>query len=114
MGRKLFCEYGPIAYQIALWKEAKKKDLADFKAGKEFAKKRNKENFEYIWKGDTKLLLRKLHGVDMQLQKNKVKNLRISKSKNRWHSRKSRRRIFLLEFSRKCNKKERLLGGISH
>ena len=46
--RKLFCEYGPIAYKISLFKEAKKKDFIDFKNGKKFAKKKNKENFEYI------------------------------------------------------------------
>ena len=81
MGRKLFCEYGPIFYKISLFKEAIKKDLKDFKNGKKFAKKINKENFEHIWKGDTKVLLRKLHGVDMQLQKNKVTNLRIASKK---------------------------------
>jgi hypothetical protein len=80
--RKLFCEYGPICYKISLYKEAKKKDLKDLKARKKFAKKISKDNLEYIWKGDTKLLLRKLHGVDMQLQKNKVKNLRVSKQKD--------------------------------
>ena len=79
--RKLFCEYGPIAYKISLFKEARRKDLKDFKDGKKFAKKRDKQNFEYIWKGDTKLLLRKLHGVDMQLQKNKVKNLELASKK---------------------------------
>ena len=79
--RKLFCEYGPIAYKISLLKEAIKKDLQDFKNGKKFAKKKNKENLEYIWKGDTKVLLRKLHGVDMQLQKNKVKNLQLASQK---------------------------------
>ena len=79
--RKLFCEYGPIAYKISLFKEARKKDLKDFKNRKKFAKKINKENFEYIWKGDSKLLLRKLHGVDMQLQKNKVVNLQIASKK---------------------------------
>ena len=31
MKRKLFCEYGPLAYKIALFKEAKKKDLKDLK-----------------------------------------------------------------------------------
>ena len=81
MGRKLFCEYGPIFYKISLLKEAIKKDLKDFKNGKKFAKKINKENFEHIWKGDTKVLLRNLHGVDMQLQKNKVTNLRIASKK---------------------------------
>ena len=79
--RKLLCERGPIFFKISLFKEARKKDLKDFKQGKKFAKKYNKENFEYIWKGDTKLLLRQLHGVDMQLQRNKVKNLELASKK---------------------------------
>lgn len=79
--RKLFCEYGPICYEISLIKEGLKKDLKDMKAGKKFARKINKNNFDYIWKGDTKILLRKLHGVDMQLQKNKVVNLQIASKK---------------------------------
>lgn len=81
MSRKLFCEYGPLAYKISLFKEARKKDLKDLIQGKKFAKKRQKENFEYIWKGDTKVLLRKLHGVDMNLQKNKVLNLKLASKK---------------------------------
>lgn len=79
--RKLFCEYGPIFYKISLLKETLKKDLKDFKAGRKFAKKIDRNNFEYIWKGDTKILLRKLHGVDMQLQKNKIVNLRLASKK---------------------------------
>ncbi len=79
--RKLFCEYGPICYQIALFKEAMRKDFRDFKNGKKFAKKINKNNFEYIWKGDAKILLRNLHGVDMQLQRNKITNLKIAGKK---------------------------------
>lgn len=79
--RKLFCELGPIAYYISLKKEALKKDLKDFKNGKKFAKKKDKNNFNYIWKGDTKLLLRKLEGVDMQLQVNKITNLKIASKK---------------------------------
>ncbi|MCR5608532.1 MAG: VanW family protein [Lachnospiraceae bacterium] len=77
MRRKLFCEYGPLAYRISLFKEAKKKDLKDLKAHKKFAKGRSKENLPYIWKGDSKVLIRKLHGVDMELQRNKVVNLQI-------------------------------------
>ena len=79
--RKLFCEYGPICYKISLYKEALRKDLRDLKSKKKFAKKFEKENFEHIWKGETKILLRKLHGVDMQLQKNKVTNLKIATKK---------------------------------
>ena len=81
MGRKLFCEYGPLAYKIALFKEAKKKDLKDLIHGRKFAKKSNYDNLEYIWKGHNKPLLRKLHGVDMQLQENKVTNLKIASKK---------------------------------
>lgn len=81
MSRKLFCEYGPLAYKISLFKEARKKDLKDLSQGKKFAKKRQKENLEYIWKGDTKVLLRKLHGVDINLQKNKVVNLKLASKK---------------------------------
>ncbi len=81
MSRKLFCEYGPLAYSISLFKEARKKDLKDLMAGKRFAKDRSEDNLEYIWKGDSRVLLRKLHGVDMQLQKNKVVNLLIASKK---------------------------------
>lgn len=79
--RKLFCEYGRVFYEIALFKEAKKKDIKDWKEGRKFAKKINKTNFEYIWKGDAKVLLRELPGVDMQLQRNKVVNLRLASKK---------------------------------
>ena len=81
MGRKLFCEYGPIAYKISIFKEARKKDIKDFMQGRKFAKKKSKENLEYIWKGHTKLLLRKLQGVDLDLQKNKTKNLQLASKK---------------------------------
>ena len=79
--RKLFCEYGPICYKISLFKEARMKDLRDILNKKRFARKINKENFEYIWKGDTKVLLRKLNGVDMKLQENKVTNLKLASKK---------------------------------
>lgn len=81
MGRKLFCELNPFFYRISLFKEAKKKDFKDFLNGKKFAKKYNKENFEFIWKGESKVLLRKLHGVDMKLQQNKVTNLKLASKK---------------------------------
>ena len=41
--RKLFCEYGPIAYKISLFKEAKKKDFIDFKNGKNLPKRKIKK-----------------------------------------------------------------------
>lgn len=47
MSRKLFCEYGPLAYKISLFKEAKKKDLIDFKNGKKFAEVNILAKFEF-------------------------------------------------------------------
>ncbi len=80
--RKLFCELGPLAYEISLFKEAIKKDIEDKIIHKyKIAKKRSKENLEYIWKGEAKILHRKLLGVDMQLQKNKAQNLKIAGAK---------------------------------
>lgn len=80
--RKLFCEYGPLAYEISLRKEALKKDIEDYFIKKyKIARKKSYKNLEYLWKGDAKVLLRKLHGVDMQLQINKTKNLEIAGKK---------------------------------
>ncbi len=81
MARKLFCEYGPVCYKISLFKERLKKDIKDFSQGKKFAKTFDKNNFEHIWKGDTRVILRELHGVDMQLQINKKTNLEIVSKK---------------------------------
>ena len=82
MKRKLFCEYGPLAYDISIRKEALKKDIEDYIIkGYKIAKKKSYDNLEYLWKGDAKILLRKLHGVDMQLQINKTKNLEIAGKK---------------------------------
>lgn len=82
MGRKLFCEYGAIPYEISVTKEAIRKDIEDRLVHKyKISTKKSKENFEYIWKSDAKLLFRKLHGVDMQLQINKAKNLELAGNK---------------------------------
>ena len=79
--RKLFCELGPTAYKISIFKESLLKDMDDFKHHRKFAKTIDKNNLEYIWKGDAKIIMRNLHGVDMQLQKNKATNLRLAAAK---------------------------------
>lgn len=76
--RKLFCEYGRIPYKISSIKEELKKTFLDMKAHNKLSKVKVKENLEYIWKSDAKLMLRKLHNVDMQLQVNKITNLKIA------------------------------------
>ena len=80
--RKLFCEYGPLAYSISLRKEALLKDVEDKIIKKyKIAKKKSNKSLEYLWKGEAKILFRKLYGVDMQLQYNKAKNLEIAGKK---------------------------------
>ncbi len=101
--RKLFCEYGPICYEISLFKECRKKDLKDFFAGKKFAKKKSKENLPYIWKGDCKILMRKLLNVDMELQKGKAENLKIAGKCIDGIIIKPRTRIFTMEISWETN-----------
>ena len=82
MQRKLFCELGPIAYEISLRKEALRKDFEDrILKGYRIARKKSKENLPYLWKGDAKILFRRLHGVDMQLQYNKATNLKLAGEK---------------------------------
>ena len=76
--RKLFCEYGPLAYKISIIKEAIRKDVGDLLLNQKISKTIKKDNLKYILKGDAKLLMRKLEGVDMQLQKNKVVNLKLA------------------------------------
>ena len=77
--RKLFCEYGPVAYEISLFKEAVKKTIQDYLKGYKFAKEKSYDNLEYIWKGDAKILLRKLNGVDMQLEGLTVSDSKLGK-----------------------------------
>jgi vancomycin resistance protein VanW len=61
-----------------LFKENRKKDLKDFLAGHRFAKQKSSEQLPCIWKGHTSLILKHLHGVDMELQRNKAVNLRLA------------------------------------
>lgn len=78
MGRKLFCELGPNAYKISLKKEVLKRNIKNMISTEKLAKDFSKDELEYIIKSHTSLLLRKLHGVDMQLQENKVTNIELA------------------------------------
>jgi len=75
---KLFCEYGPVFYQISLFKEARKRDLRDLVARNHISRRRSGEVLPHIWKGHTSPILRPLDGVDMRLQENKATNLAIA------------------------------------
>ena len=50
MKRKLFCEYGPVAYEISLWKEALLKDIEDYIIKKyKIAKKKSYDRSDVYW-----------------------------------------------------------------
>ena len=78
MARKLFCEINPTCYKISLVKEILLRNIKDFYSTEKFAKNKSKEELPNIIKGHSSILLRKLLGVDIQLQKNKVKNIELA------------------------------------
>lgn len=81
MGRKLFCELGPLAYKISVQKGIILKNLSDIFKGEKYAKSKSDSELEHIIKSHSSLILRKLQGVDMELQKNKETNLRLAAEK---------------------------------
>lgn len=81
MGRKLFCELGPTAYKISVRKGIILKNISDLFKGEKYAKIKSKNELENIVKSHSSLILRKLQGVDMELQHNKEINLRLAAEK---------------------------------
>ena len=75
--RKLFCEYGPLCYQIALKKEILCKHLRDRRARLHIARRRC-DSLPVLIKGHRSPVLRRLAGVDMTLQENKGINLALA------------------------------------
>ena len=76
--RRLFCEYGPVCFWISLRKEILRKALADRRAGLRLARRRQGESLPVIVKGHRSPVLRRLEGVDMDLQRNKGVNLALA------------------------------------
>lgn len=79
--RKLFCQRNKLFYKISLIKEYLLRDIKSLLSGNKFAKKRSAEKLPNIIKGHRSILIRKLHGVYLELQQNKVKNLELASSK---------------------------------
>lgn len=76
--RKLFCELSPACYKISLHKEYLLRDVHDMLSRERFAGTINTVPLPVIVKSHTSAILRKLNGVDMQLQQNKAVNLRLA------------------------------------
>lgn len=76
--RKLFCELSPACYKISLKKEYLLRDMRDMFSKENIASEKNTVPFPVIIKSHTSNVLRRLEGVDMQLQRNKAVNLRLA------------------------------------
>lgn len=79
--RKLFCELSPLCYKISLKKEYLIRDAKDAFSNEKFAKTINTLPLPVIVKSHRSPIMRKLEGVDMQLQRNKSTNLAIASAK---------------------------------
>lgn len=78
MGRKLFCDISPTTYKISVKKEIMLRNLKDFISTQKLAKDKSNDELPNLIKGHTSILVRKLHGVDIKLQENKVTNIEIA------------------------------------
>ena len=89
MGRKLFCELGPAAYKLSAAKGIVLRDLKDaalsaagrLKIAKLRKRAEDADPLPAIVKSHSSLLLRRLNGVDMKLQENKVGNIALASEK---------------------------------
>ena len=81
MKRKLFCEFGPICYQISLRKERIKRNIKDFFSKDMIAHDKTDVDLKYLIKSHYSPIERKLTGVNPVLQKSKRINIEIASSK---------------------------------
>lgn len=77
----MFCEISPTTYKIALKKEILKRHLKDLFSKEKIAKTHSDEELPNIVKAHSSILIRKLHGVDLKLQENKVTNILLASEK---------------------------------
>lgn len=79
--RKLFCEYGPVCYQLSLRKERLLRHTKDLVSRQRFASARQAEPLPALVKGHCSVIRRKLAGVDPALQEGKAQNLMLAAAK---------------------------------
>lgn len=81
MSRKLFCEINPTCYRISEEKEILKRKCKDLFGRARFAKEHSTSELPNIIKSHSSVMVRKLNGVDIRLQENKVTNMEIACAK---------------------------------
>lgn len=79
--RKLFCEYGPVCYQLSLRKERLLRHTKDLVSRQRFTSARQAEPLPALVKGHCSVIHRKLAGVDPALQEGKAQNLMLAAAK---------------------------------
>ncbi len=78
MSRKLFCEISPLCYSISMQKEIAKRHIKNLFSKDKIARSYTDKEFPFIVKSHSSVLVRKLHGVDITLQENKVTNIELA------------------------------------
>lgn len=78
MGRKLFCDINPVTYKISVRKEIMLRHIKNIFGKEKIAKTYSKEELPNIVKSHSSILIRKLVGVDLKLQENKVTNILLA------------------------------------
>lgn len=81
MGRKLFCDINPTCYKISSEKQILLRKGKDLLKRAKIAKTKSKEELPNIVKSHSSILVRKLNGVDLRLQENKVTNIMLACNK---------------------------------
>ena len=81
MGRKLFCDINPVTYKISVRKEIMLRHIKNIFGKEKIAKTYSKEELPNIVKSHSSILIRKLVGVDLKLQENKVTNIQLACAK---------------------------------
>ena len=81
MKRKLFCDISPTTYKISLRKEIMLRHIKNAFSREKIAKTHSNEELPNIVKSHSSILIRKLAGVDLRLQENKVTNIMLACNK---------------------------------
>ncbi len=78
MRRRLFCEISPFTYEISLRKEIIKRHIRNIFSKDKIAKRRFDKPLPFIVKSHGSVMVRRLLGVDIGLQENKVTNIELA------------------------------------
>ncbi len=81
MGRKLFCDISPTTYKISEKKEILLRHIKNVISKDKIAKTHSNSELPNIVKSHSSILIRRLVGVDLKLQENKVTNIMLACNK---------------------------------